>query len=283
MRSVYWFLTWPMGGSGRLLASLLLGWLAWNGGTVKAIAQTFAQTSNPSPAPSELIQLLTQVDAAASQKDLERLMQFHGENFTHKDGYNRDGLERLLQKNWQRYSNLTYKTEILSWRKEGTTLIAETRTQITGVEKREDRTFTLTSTLRTRQWIENQKLVRQEVLMEHSDLTSGAKPPSVEFRLPERVNPGQSYTFDAIVQDPLTNEYEFLLGSVLDEPVQGTPDLDRSAVKLDALAAGGLFKIGRAPQIPQPRWISTVFVNQGGIRITTQRLQVTPPPSPTAR
>ncbi|NJN20946.1 MAG: nuclear transport factor 2 family protein, partial [Leptolyngbya sp. RL_3_1] len=40
------------------------------------------------------------------------------------------------------------------------------------------------------------------------------------------------------------------------------------------LAAGGLFKIGNAPDSPDQRWISSVLVRSDGWVIDTRRLNV---------
>jgi len=61
------------------------------------------------------------------------------------------------------------------------------------------------------------------------------------MNLPQQVRVGQQYSFDAIVQEPLGDDY--LVGAAIEEPIQAdkyfnpTPELE--------LPAGGLFKVGR--------------------------------------
>jgi hypothetical protein len=43
---------------------------------------------------------------------------------------------------------------------------------------------------------------------------------------------------------------------------------------LEALSAGGLFKVGKAPMKPDQRWISSILIREDGIVIDTRRLTV---------
>jgi len=90
------------------------------------------------------------------------------------------------------------------------------------------------------------------------------------MNLPQQVRVGQQYSFDAIVQEPLGDDY--LVGAAIEEPIQADKYFNPTPVELELLPAGGLFKVGRAPNIPANRWISAVLVR--GITIVTQRLPV---------
>ncbi|HLO47088.1 MAG TPA: nuclear transport factor 2 family protein [Kamptonema sp.] len=240
--------------------------MATGGFANRSVAQT------PANAPAELTKLIGEIDAAANRRDIKAVMQFYSQNFTHSDGLNSKSMEKALTQFWQKYSTLKYSTELKSWKAEGQAFIAETETTITGTQKMENREMNLKSTIRSQQRFENQKIVKQEILAERNQLTSGKNPPTIQMNLPEQVNVGQEYNFDAIVQEPLGNDV--LIGTALEEPVTEKTLLSTSPVELELLASGGVFKIGKAPATPENRWISAVLMRQGGITVITQRLRV---------
>ncbi|EGJ34397.1 hypothetical protein LYNGBM3L_17200, partial [Moorena producens 3L] len=128
------------------------------------------------------------------------------------------------------------------------------------------------STLRSRQRFENQKIVYSTILAERSQITSGANPPKVTVKLPEQVRIGQRFNFDAIVQEPLGDD--LLLGVAIEESVRSQRYTNPTEVDLESLAAGGIFKIGRAPLLPEDRWISAILIRGDGMIMITRRLHV---------
>lgn len=232
--------------------------------------QVYAAT--PQTAPPTLTQLLTQIDTAANQHNARSVMQFYSPNFTHSDGLTRQTMEKTLTQLWQRYPQLNYRTQLQSWKPEGRAIVAETVTNITGAQSQDNRNMTLNATIRSRQRIENNRVVRQDILWERSQLSAGVKPPTVEMRLPQQVTAGQPFNFDAIVQEPLGDDY--LLGAVVEEPVNPNAYFNPSPVELELLPAGGLYKVGRAPAAGSNRWISAILVRGDGMTLITQRLQV---------
>jgi hypothetical protein len=235
-------------------------------------AQQVAQANTPQNVPADLKNLLTQIDAAASQRNINGVMQFYSPNFTHGDGLNRQTLEKALTSLWQRYPNLRYSTQLKSWKTEGNGLIAETITSITGSPSANSNNLALNATITSRQRVTGAKIVRQDVLSERTLLTSGSKPPQVDIKLPQQVKVGQKYTFDAIVKEPLGDD--FLLGSALEEPIQADKYLNPTSVDLQLLTSGGLFKTGQAPSTPGSQWVSAVILRGSGLTMVTQRLQV---------
>jgi hypothetical protein len=183
-------------------------------------------------------------------------MQFYSPNFTHSDGLTRQNMENALTQLWQRYPQLKYQTQLQSWQNEGRAIVAETITNISGSQTQDSRNLALKATIKSRQRYENGKIVRQEILAENSQLSAGAKPPTVNVRLPQQVKVGQQYNFDAIVQEPLGDDY--LLGAAIEEPIRADKYLNPTPVELELLPAGGLFKIGRAPNNADNRWISAI-------------------------
>lgn len=231
-------------------------------------------TKSQSDAPAELKKLVREIDAAANNKDLKSLMKFYSPKFTHSDGLNRDTMEKALKQFWQRYATLNYTTEIKSWKADGRAFIVETETKITGTQTAENLGMTLTSTIRSQQRFEGKKIVKQEILAERNLITSGKNPPTIEINLPEEVKVGEEYNFDAIVQEPIGNDV--LIGTAMEEAIGEKTLLGSSTIELELLNSGGLFKIGKAPETPENRWVSAILMRQGGITVITQRLRVVP-------
>ena len=223
-------------------------------------------------APVPLKETLAAIDKAASSHNVQAVLAFYSPSFSHSDGLTRQTLEQALIQLWKRYPNLTYRTELKSWKTQGSGILAETVTRVTGAQKVGDRELTIESTLQAQQQFENQKIVRQEILAERSQITSGTNPPNVKLTLPEQVNAGQEFSFDAVVQEPLGND--LLLGKALEEPVKADGFINPTTVDLELLSAGGLFKVGRAPLTADNRWISAVLVRHDGMTMITQRLRI---------
>ncbi|MBG1244733.1 nuclear transport factor 2 family protein [Nostoc sp. NZL] len=251
-----------------LTLGLTSGWQP----TQATTPQQLSQTTTPQNAPANLKNLLTQVDAAASRGDVKGVLQFYSPTFTHGDGLNLQTLEKSLISLWQRYPKLQYSTKLLSSKPEGNAIIAETETKITGLSSGNSNNSALNATIKSRQRIENGKIARQDILSERTQLTSGSKPPQIDIKLPEKVQVGQKYNFDAIVQEPLGDD--FLLGTALEEPIQPDKFLNPTSVDLELLTSGGLFKTGQAPSTPGSQWVSAVILRGNGMTMVTQRLQV---------
>ncbi len=223
-------------------------------------------------APAQLKTLLSEIDAAANRRNAQSVVEFYSPTFTHSDGLNRQTLQESLSALWKRYPNLNYRTELKSWKREGNVIVAQTVTYITGTKKEGDREFKLNSQLESRQRIENQKIVSQEILTERSQLTSGTKPPTLKISLPEQVRSGQEFSFDAIVQEPLGED--LLMGAALEETIKPDGFLKVTTVNLEPLNSGGIFKVGRAPNNTEQHWLSAVVVRHDGITMVTQRLRI---------
>lgn len=239
--------------------------------------QTFAQVPATAPqspainAPPQLINLLSQIDAAASQRNVEGVMRFYSPNFTHSDGLTRQSMAQALTQLWQRYPQLKYQTTVQSWQPQGNAIVAQTITRITGAQP-QNLNMVFDATIKSRQRYEDGKIVQQEILSENTQLKSGDNPPTVQVKLPEQVKTGQQFNFDAIVQEPLGEEY--LLGAAIEEPIKPQNYLNPSRVDLELLSSGGLFKIGRAPSQPNNQWISAILIRGDGMTMVTQRLNV---------
>lgn len=244
-----------------LLLGVALGWATPN----------VAKAESPETAPAELTQVLSTIETAASAEDLDQVMTYYSPDFTHTDGFDRDSFAAALQQFWDTYNSLTYRIELQSWERDGTALIAETLTYVTGTELTGSRS-TLDAVVRSRQRFENGQVVSQEILAERNAISAGNNPPSVNVLLPEEVGVGEAFEFDAIVEEPLGER--LLLGAAIDEGATSVDFFEGRPVELDVLSAGGLFKIGSAPDSADDRWISAVLIREDGLVILTRRLRV---------
>ncbi|NJK39807.1 MAG: nuclear transport factor 2 family protein [Oscillatoriales cyanobacterium RM2_1_1] len=224
------------------------------------------------PPPAELVNLIQDIETAADRQDIQTVMASYSPDFTNSDGLNHQGLEQALTQFWQNYTGIDYQTQLQSWEQEGSELIATTVTQISATQDIGGREFKLTSSITSKQRIEDQKIVQQEILAEATQVRAGDQPPTVTFNVPEEVKVGGDFNVDAIVEEPLGDEV--LLGTALEEPVRTRGYFAPSPFQLEFLASGGLFKVGTAPQNPQTNWISAVLIRRGGITLVTQRLRV---------
>jgi hypothetical protein len=257
---------------GLILFLLTLGLTTGWQRTQASTPQQLVQATTGQNAPAELKNLLTKIDAAASQQNIKSVLEFYSPSFIHGDGLNRQTLEKSLVSFWQRYPNLKYSTKLLSAKSEGNAIIAETETQITGLPSGNSNNLALNATIKSRQRVVDGKIARQDILAERTQLTSGTKPPQIDIKLPQQVKVGQKYNFDAIVKEPLGED--FLLGTALEEPIQADKYLNPTSVDLELLTAGGLFKVGQAPSLPGSQWVSAVILRGNGMTMVTQRLEV---------
>ncbi|MBD2579234.1 nuclear transport factor 2 family protein [Oscillatoria sp. FACHB-1406] len=231
-----------------------------------------ARAAEPESAPPELTAVLARVEAAANRRSLETVLSNYSPNFTTADNLSRSEFSEGLTKLWERYPDLSYRTQLQSWERRGDGLVAETITVVTGTQQSEGRTLKLESTVRSRQVIQNNLIIHQDILSERSQLSMGASPPAVEVNLPERVKPGQKYNFDTIVTKPL--EDGLLLGGASEQKVNSDLFINPSQFELELLQAGGVFRMGQAPNLAEDRLLSAIIVGEGGITLVTQRLHV---------
>ncbi|MFP4300072.1 MAG: nuclear transport factor 2 family protein [Spirulinaceae cyanobacterium] len=238
--------------------------------TVSLAATVRAAT--PETAPPELNAILSSIEQAANNGNLDEILGYYSQNYRNSDNMGRDRLAEALQRFWDNYDNVTYRTELQSWEQQGDRVIAETITYITGTQMRENQQATLEAMVRSRQVLQNDQIVDQEILAEESKVFWGDNPPEVRINLPEMVRPGQDYYFDAIVTQPLGND--LLLGTALDQEVNSDRFFEANELEFDLLQAGGLFKQGTAPNSEEDIWLSAVIVRNDGVMTVTRRLRV---------
>jgi ketosteroid isomerase-like protein len=226
-------------------------------------------------APTAIISLLQDMDAAASRKDLKAVLKYYSPTFTQSDGLNYTSLQPAVTAFWQSTKTLQYSTKIDSWQAQGDNYTLETTTTIKGIQAAADRDMNLTATIKSKTTVVNQKIASQEILSEQTRLSFGEKPPAVQVNLPKQVNVSQTFNFDVVVTTPVGED--LLLGAAVEEPITPEQYLKRTDVALEPLAAGGLFKVGQAPQQPTREWISAVLIQEGGMTIVSQRLNVVKP------
>jgi hypothetical protein len=226
----------------------------------------------PDTAPRELVNALEQIEIAANAQNLDGVMAFYSDTFTNSDGFDQTALETALGTLWDQYPDLTYRIELQSWEPVANGgYMAETITYIDGTSTT-PREMTLEAVIRSRQQFEAGKIVSQETLSERNQASSGDAPPTVTVLLPERAEPGQGYSFDTIVQEPLGDRY--LLGTALEEGTTSTDFFTARPLDLELLTAGGLFKLGDAPEQADNLWLSAVLIRNDGVVVVTRRLRV---------
>lgn len=251
-----------------LLCGLALSWsLAgeWTG-------NSWAEAASPETAPADLVSALESIEAAANAGNTEAVMQNYSADFTNDDGFTYDSYAAALETLWGQYSDLDYRVELQSWESTAEGYTAETVTYISGVQMTDGQRAQLESVIRSEQTFVAGKVASQTTLSERNQLTSGETPPTVSVILPEQVESGESYDFDAIVQEPLGNRY--LLGAAIEEGTTADDFFTGRPVELELLAAGGLFKIGQAPTSADSRWVSALLVREDGLTVITRRLRV---------
>lgn len=231
-----------------------------------------AYGENAVTAPEELTEVITGIEEAANDKDLDAVIEYYGEGFKTNDGLTVKTLRTALKQMWQDYSRLKYTTKIDSWSRSGRELIAETTTTVRGIQNTKGRQARLKSTIKSRQYFQGQKVVRQEILSERSQLTSGENPPQVAVVAPNKVKTGKKYNFDLIVDEPLGEQV--LLGAVQEEKTAGNLYLNSTSLELEPLPAGGIFKVATAPKAPQSNWLSAIVVRGDGITMITHRVNI---------
>lgn len=250
----------------RLAAVLLL-----NLGIIGYLANT-VQGKSAATAPEELTEIITGIEEAANNQNIDELLEYYSDDFTNNDGLTTDTLANAVEQMWSNYSQLEYTTKIESWSEEDGNLVAQTRTVVKGVQNTAGRKARLNSIIKSRQYFKGQKLVRQEILAEQSQLTSGENPPKVEVAAPEVVKVGAKYNFDLIVDQPLGDRV--LLGAVKEEKTASNLYLNPTSLELEPLPAGGIYKVATAPLLPESNWLSAILVRGDGITMITHRVNI---------
>ena len=231
-----------------------------------------ADAAPPETTPNQVVTILEQIESAANAQDLATVMEFYSPDFTNTDGFDHNSLKEALTQLWGQYSNLDYRIEVQSWEAEENGVIVETLTYINGVQNRSNRDLKLDSVMRSRQHFENGQIISQEILSERNSLTSGSHPPTLTVLLPEKIGAGESYNFDAIVEEPLGDR--LLLGAAFEEGVTAEDFYQPRPLSFELLSAGGLFKLGEPSGQPDKRWVSAVLIRADGLVIVTRRLSI---------
>ena len=221
---------------------------------------------------AELDTWLRQLEAAADRRDLDAVMGFYAPDFQAAGGLDRAGVAAGLTQLWERYRSMDYSIQLVDYAQQGDRLIAETVTEVRGLRNEGGREVRLLATVRSRQTIQGDRIVSQEVLAERTQVFLGANPPTIDVNLPDQVQAGETFNFDVIVKEPLGNN--LLIGGALEESISAERYLEPSDFELRLLQAGGIFKQGRAPEQPEDRWLSAIVIREDGITMITQRLRV---------
>ncbi|WP_267383940.1 nuclear transport factor 2 family protein [Cyanobacterium sp. uoEpiScrs1] len=222
-------------------------------------------------APNTLKSLIEKINAAANNRDSQKLMALYGDQFATTDGLTAESFSKALISLWEKYPDLKYITKLQSWNKIERGWVAETLTTIEGTSETSGRIIQLRATIKARQTFQNGKLLHQEILTERTELNSGSNPPKVHIKLPDTVRVGEKFDFDVIVQEPLNED--LLAGTAISEKVDNDRYLEPGVMELELLQAGGLFKRVRASDKPENRWLSALLIRENGMTLVTQRVR----------
>jgi len=249
----------------RVTISCILALIAL--GSIKSVAHAEAKN-----VPAELKNAITDIEIAANEKNLNKIIGYYDPSFTNNDGLNTNSVKTALKKVWEQYPDLKYSTQITSWEKTKGQLVAETTTTISGRQNSKGRQSQLESVLKSRQYFRDQKLVRQDIISEKTKVFSGDNPPQVTVNLPDTVKVGEKYNFDTIVNEPLAGNV--LLGAALEERTASNRYLKPSTLELEPLTSGGIFKVVTAPRLSDNHWLSAIIVRGDGITMITHRVNI---------
>ena len=75
------------------------------------------RAETPDSAPNVLKEAIAQLDIAANQKNLPRVLEFYSPEFSTADGLKLDAFKTGLAAFWKSYPDLTYSTQLLGWEK----------------------------------------------------------------------------------------------------------------------------------------------------------------------
>jgi hypothetical protein len=228
----------------------------------------------PNPAPPQVQSLVEQFDALANRRDLTALKALYNENFKTGDGLDLSAYQTALESLWERYPELTYKTQITGWEQAGDRLIVQTQTTLEGTGQWQGNPARLAGVIESKQTYVGNQLLEQSILSEKITLTAGANPPEVAVQLPASVKPGQEFDFDVILAEPLGET--LVAGAAFAQPIRPSAYLNPLKVELELLQAGGLFKRAKAPKSQNAQWYSALLISNEGTTYVTQRLRVEP-------
>ncbi|MGA7952799.1 MAG: hypothetical protein WCA07_04685 [Gloeobacterales cyanobacterium] len=227
----------------------------------------------------EFQDLVQQMDQQASEKNMQGVLEFYSKDFKSNDGLNREATAKALESLWKSLEKPQYKTEVTSVTEEGSQALVKAKTSLAGSLKQGDTSFALKGETETLSRFERLgpnnawQLVKQEVLMERSSLTSGKEPPKVSLSLPSQVAAGSTYTVEAVLDKPLRDSPA--LGGINQTPLTASAIPNMGSVNLNLLSSGGIFASNKVPKIPQDQVVSLGFVNTTGTTFITQRIKVT--------
>jgi hypothetical protein len=253
----------------KLVSSFLIGnaltGLLWSIGSLTPV---YAATSQP---PADVAGLISKIDQAANSRQLPALLENFAANYT-VDGMSRSQWQQQVTGLWKSFPSLRYSTTIQSWKQNATGISIDITTQIEGVGTDEGKQSKLLAKIQARQYIVNGKVSQQQILNEQVVSSVGAKPPTVDMVVPDKLRPSEDYNIDVIVQEPLNDDV--MMGALSEQPVSSSSYGKSTPYKLELLSTGGLFKNAKAPSKAGDYWLSAVFVRPDGITTITRRIYV---------
>ncbi|BAC90478.1 hypothetical protein [Gloeobacter violaceus] len=229
--------------------------------------------------------IAAQMDASASQENLDSLFANYATSFKSSDGLGYETTRQAVSALWEKLAKPTYQTNVTAVVPEKNRYRVNATTRLQADYKTElGEPARLESTVETVSRYEDQKtglkLVSQEIAAERTTLSIGGKPPQVSLNLPSTVRVGKNFKVEAVLATPLQEAPA--LGGIRLTPITTKTATALEAPALEPLRTGGLFKTGQAPSRPEDQAVTLAFVREGGLVLVNQRLKVTEtePPKP---
>jgi hypothetical protein len=237
--------------------------------TVNQLNRVSAQADQT---PKEILEIVNQLDLASSSGDVQLLKKYISPQFVNEDGLTYETLHKSLEQIWSKYQDLQYTSQVESWRRDNNQLVAIVVTNIQGYYEINGQKFALNSEIKSEQFFVDNQLIKQNILSEKNEVTSGDKPPTVNVKLPEKARPGEEFSLDVILEEPIGSD--LVLGAAIEEKIDSSLYLKPANLELEALTAGGIFKKVRLPLTAKDHWYSFILIRDGGLRMITQRVNV---------
>lgn len=229
---------------------------------------------------ARVTEMVSQMDQAASGKDIQALLSYYGQDFR-SDGLKPVDTRQAITGLWAKLQEPVYRTEVesITEQKGQVVVTGTTRLQAvynagvalptTGVVRLSSVVGSVSRFDRT-----SLKLVAQEIRSERTTITAGTKAPIVNLTIPASVRPNQDFKVEAVLEGPL-DEGNPALGGISLTPLNMRTAAVPDSPSLEPLRAGGIFKTAKAPGQSEDQVVTLAFVRASGLVLISQRLRVT--------
>ncbi len=118
----------------------------------------------------------------------------------------------------------------------------------------------------------NNKIIAYRILNEESILKSYNKDLKIKVNSPDKVNTGERYDFDLIIEKPIDNS--FITGEMIALKSSNSNKQVSEPFGMKTKGSGGLFKSITAPLKPGTQTLSAIIAHQKGIFTITKKIEI---------